>query len=210
MKGTPRVESDRQTCHAKTRSGRRCASAPMVGQRVCRMHGGAAPAAKAAAQRRLKEEATIKAIEKFGGRRDIDPASALLEEVHRTAGHVSWLESQIAEGQVNIAEVTLRGVEPSVWMQLYNTERNRLIAVTKAALDAGIAERQVQLAEAQGLMLASVIRAILDDLELSALQRDKAPGVIRQHLLAASAVRTSADKSADNTLPKAPEGDGDE
>lgn len=194
--------SERETCHAKTRSGRRCASAPMAGQRVCRMHGGASPNAKAAAERRLAAERAANAIEKFGGRRDIDPAAALLEEVHRTAGHVSWLESQIAEGQVDIAQSTLRGVEPSVWMQLYNTERNRLIAVTKAALDAGIAERQVQLAEAQGLMLASVIRAILDDLELSALQRDKAPGVIRQHLLAASAVRTSADKSADNALPK--------
>lgn len=182
----------------------------MRGQKVCQVHGGATAKSRAAAERRLKEEATIQAIEKFGGRRDIDPAAALLEEVHRTAGHVSWLESQIAEGQVSIAETTLRGVEPSVWMQLYNTERNRLIAVTKAALDAGIAERQVQLAEAQGLMLASVIRAILDDLELSALQRDKAPGVIRQHLLAASAVKTSADKSADNALSEAHEGEPDE
>lgn len=182
----------------------------MRGQNVCQVHGGATAKSKAAAARRLEAEAAAKAIEKYGGRRDIDPAAALLEEVHRTAGHVSWLESQIAEGQVDIAQTTLRGVEPSVWMQLYNTERNRLIAVTKAALDAGIAERQVQLAEAQGLMLASVIRAILDDLELSAFQRDKAPGVIRQHLLAASAVRTSADKSADNTLPKAPEAEADE
>lgn len=182
----------------------------MRGQKVCYIHGGAAPKAKAAAERRLKEEATAIAVEKFGGRRDIDPASALLEEVHRTAGHVAWLESQIAEGHVDIAALTLRGVEPSVWMQLYNTERNRLIAVTKAALDAGIAERQVQLAEAQGLMLASVIRAILDDLELSSMQLERAPGVIRQHLLAVSALSTSADKSADNALPAGIEAEPDE
>ncbi|RIK11182.1 MAG: hypothetical protein DCC49_01155 [Acidobacteria bacterium] len=173
----------------------------MRGLTVCWKHGGASPASLAKRQRFLDEQAASKAVKAYGGRRDIDPAEALLEEVHRTAGHVSWLEHQIAVGSAALTEVTPGGTKTSVWVELYNTERNRLIAVTKAALDAGIAERQVQLAEAQGLMLASVIRAILDDLELSAIQRDKAPDVIRQHLLAASAVRTSADKSADIAPP---------
>jgi hypothetical protein len=51
----------------------------------------------------------------------------------------------------------------------------------------GIAERQVQLQEAQGALLADVIKAILEDLELTKEQRQSAPGVVRRHLTALSA-----------------------
>jgi hypothetical protein len=59
-----------------------------------------------------------------------------------------------------------------------------LARVCKMALDAGVAERQVRVAEAQGELLASVIKAILTGLGLDKDQQDKAPAIVRRHLLA--------------------------
>ena len=50
------------------------------------------------------------------------------------------------------------------WVRLYLEERDRLVRVAEVAIDTGVAERQVRLAEAQAQQLAAVIRAILTDL----------------------------------------------
>jgi hypothetical protein len=52
----------------------------------------------------------------------------------------------------------------NLWVKLYQEERDRLVRVAKAAIDAGVEERQVRLAEGQAQQLAQVIRAILTDL----------------------------------------------
>lgn len=49
-------------------------------------------------------------------------------------------------------------------------ERDRLARLCKLALDAGIAERQVRIAESQGALVAGVVRSILGDLGLTADQ----------------------------------------
>jgi hypothetical protein len=49
-------------------------------------------------------------------------------------------------------------------VKLYQEERDRLVRVARAAIDAGVEEHQVRLAEAQAPQLAQVIRAILTDL----------------------------------------------
>lgn len=43
-------------CHAQRRDGNYCTQAAMLGQRVCRMHGGSSPVSLAAARKRLLEE----------------------------------------------------------------------------------------------------------------------------------------------------------
>jgi hypothetical protein len=68
-------------------------------------------------------------------------------------------------------------------------ERDRCAGFATKAIAAGLAERQVRLAEKQGQMIADVLRAVLGDPELglSAEQRAAAPATIRRHLsLAAS------------------------
>ena len=42
-------------CHAKTRDGDQCAHWVMHGQRVCHMHGGKSPQAKAKAEQRMRD-----------------------------------------------------------------------------------------------------------------------------------------------------------
>lgn len=69
-------------------------------------------------------------------------------------------------------------------VRLEAEERDRCAQFAKSAIQAGLAERQVRLAERQGAMLADLMRAVLGDpgLGLSDDQRAAAPRVIRHHL----------------------------
>lgn len=161
----------------------------------CKLHGGATTPHVTAA----RTERARRAVATYGLPRDIDPAAALLEEVHRTAGHVAWLSSKVAElpeddlvwGLVEETEKgatefrgtdTTHAARPSVWLDLYQRERTHLVRVSKAALDAGVNERLVQLAEQQGTMLAEIIRRSADALleETAALLDDTAADRVRQ------------------------------
>lgn len=55
-----------------------------------------------------------------------------------------------------------------MWQSVYSEWTDRAAKYAKMALDAGMAERRVRLAEAEGELLAGVIQAILGDLSLNA------------------------------------------
>jgi hypothetical protein len=65
-------------------------------------------------------------------------------------------------------------------------ERERCANFASKAVAAGLNERMVRLAERQGELLAQVIRGVLDELGLSAEQKQLAPEVVRRHLAAAA------------------------
>ena len=135
-------------------------------------------------------EKAKKAVVMFGLPKDIDPHAALLDEVHMTAGHIEWLRVEIIQkldDPAGLTQITDAGVEPAVWIAMYQHEREHLVKVCKAAIDAGVAERQVRLQEEQGRLLAMVIQAFVRDpqLNLTPAQLVVAPNLIRKHLLQA-------------------------
>jgi hypothetical protein len=73
-------------------------------------------------------------------------------------------------------------------VQLEGEERDRCANFAAKAVAAGLAERQVRLAERTGAMIAEVLRAVLGDPELglSDDQRAAVPALLRQHLQIAS------------------------
>lgn len=194
----------KEKCKARsTTTGKRCGRWPAKGQRVCVFHGGNAPQAKAAAQRRVAEQKARAALETYGRKVDTSPTEALLDEVRWTAGHVQWLRDRVREleqaaltwgvtEQVEKQAGEFPGVDttssaaPNVWLDLYQRERKHLVDVCKAAISAGIEERRVKLAEQQGALLADVIRRILDDLGLTPEQQAKVATVVPMHLRAAA------------------------
>lgn len=181
--------------HRKT-DGRPCQQPPMRDQAVCRKHGGKAPQNLAAAARRREQRVAVLAVESFGLPRVVDPHTALLEELHRTAGAVQWLGAVVADidqgalvwGKVKetkgtqLEKGTDNGVThaagPNAFVELWQRERKHLVLVAKECLAAGIEERRVRLAESAGQQLASVVRAVLDRLELSDVQRSLALVVV--------------------------------
>ena len=196
-------ESTDGRCTAHRTNGQPCHAPAMRGQTVCIKHCGGTPQARGAAGRRLAQAKAIQAVVTYGLPVDIEPQDALIEEVARTAGHVRWLAQLVSEieradlvwgvteeQQVRASEFTgvniTKGSVPNVWLDLYQRERTHLVAVCKAAIGAGIAERQVRLAEQQGALIADVIRAVIGDpdLGLSVEQQETARRVASHHLRA--------------------------
>jgi hypothetical protein len=113
-----------------------------------------------------EKELASRSVITFGLPREVDPQQALLEEVHRTAGHVAWLQAKIAslptDADLKQLDKGERLERPAVWVEMYQAERKHQTRVAEAAIRCGIAERQVRLAEAQGAQLAGVLRGVLD------------------------------------------------
>jgi hypothetical protein len=192
------------TCHNK--AGKPCGFNLADGAVVCHKHGGSAPQVKAKAEKRRQETRAREAVATYGLPVEIDPGTALLEEVSRSAGHVRWLRDVVqeldadalvwgekttshqaghsVEGPVDVTtNVSAAGV--NVWLELYLKERDHLRKVCTDALKAGIAERQVQLAEQAGERAGQWLRASLEVLGLSDadMRRVMARGVANLHLL---------------------------
>jgi hypothetical protein len=173
---------DSKYCGANKRQGEGTCARPAgwgtdhPGIGKCKLHGGGTQSHKAAAKTEMARQAVVT----YGLPRKISPDAALLEEVWRTAGHVQWLSElvQLADP----GSLTQRGeqgvVTESVWVKLYRDERAHLVAVSKAAIAAGIAERQVRVAEQQGALLAGAVNRILDGLNLTKQQRALVPQVV--------------------------------
>lgn len=163
----------------------------------CKLHGGSMTSHKI----RAKKEQAAQAAAAYGLPIDIDPAQALLQEVHRTAGHVAWLGALVADMERRdlvwgIAEQTdTTGPEggssqtktkatPNVWLQLYRDERKHLAAVCRDALGADAAGRVTAVFEQIGTTYIQLIERVLDRLDLTDQQRAAIPGVLVEELQA--------------------------
>jgi hypothetical protein len=166
-----------------------------VGTGRCKLHGGSTPSHTTAGRVALASAA----VATFGLPREVDPRDALLEEVYRSAGAVDWLHQQVQAleadavvwGKAEEVEKqagefpgldTTHKAAVNVWVQLWQAERAHLVKVAKEAINCGIEERKVRLAEQQGALLAGVIKNILGDLDLSPAQAAKVSEVVPRHL----------------------------
>lgn len=188
---------------------RPCRRDPMHGQQVCASHGGRAPQAKAAAERRVTEQRAERIMRRFGGPIDTTPTEALLGSVKWVAGYVAFLRGQVervtedaetadhliwgktktVEKDVAVAGVglergedTVEEAKPNAWLVLLGDWQDRLTRLCAEAIKAGIEERRVRLAEQQGQLVADVIKAILGDLGLSPEQAARVPEIVPRHL----------------------------
>ncbi len=183
----------------RSRGRGECHGPAVTGSDRCRMHLGK-PAASV-----IAGEMARRAVITYGLPRDISPADALLEEVRYTAGHVAWLREKVREledadlvwGVTEESDQqatefpgvnTTRAAKPNVWLELYFRERRHLVDVTRAAIAAGVEERRVKLAEAQGAILNGVLRRIFARLALSPEQSALLPAVVPEELRRAAAM----------------------
>lgn len=175
---------------------RPCRHWPMHGQSVCQTHGGKGRNRKVGKETWEKERKMAaemdrleRAVKTYGLPVTVDPQTALLDEIYRTAGHVKWLGEQIAaldpkdlvwgvgseekregvgemETQIDLTTTT-KIARPAAMVQMYQAERAHLVHVCKTAIQCGIAERQIKLAEEQGQMIAAGFRQVVESPELA-------------------------------------------
>jgi hypothetical protein len=170
--------TDRPTCPGTSKTtGKPCrlpagARTSHKGFGLCALHGGSSPGGVKQAQRLMAAAASSA----FGLPIDVSPDEALTQELARCAGAVHYLA-----GHLRAIDPAERLNAPHVaFVELYDRERDRLVRVAKAALDSGIAERQVAAIERSAEMFASVLRAVLG--ELGVLDDPRAPLVVQRHL----------------------------
>lgn len=140
----------------------------MKGSTVCGSHGGRAPQVRKAAARRIAIAEAERLVIGLGGVLDVDPLDALLESVQEAAWNVAAYRLAIEklvpvdrDGAVD----TFGVAKDSLLQRLvtgYNDERDRLVKYAKVCVDAGVEERKVRLAEAQGGLMARVVEAAVD------------------------------------------------
>lgn len=175
--------------HRKS-DGQPCSGQVMTGQSVCRMHGGSASQNRKAGERRTNEQKTKErirvALHNLGVRDDVDPHEALLTQVRRTEALERWLGDEVAFLQEQ-GESLAEGPGQALWRAFRDEARLHILAC-KTAIDCGVAERHVLLAEQQGALVASIMRKVFGDPELglTAEQQEAMRRVAARHLRAVS------------------------
>lgn len=162
---------------------------------VCWRHGGRTKGAKEGATRRLSKHALMK----LGVPITVEPRQALLDQVYTAYGMqqaASLLAQQIRPEDLNSDNEDIR-MAARAKLSLLSEWTDRVARVSKMALDAGIEERLVKLAERQGDAIVAIVRAIVLGLELTPEQKQQA------YVIAANELRGLTDGAPINVTPDA-------
>jgi len=163
--------------------------------------------------------------------REIDPGVAVLEEIHRGAGHVRWLKEKISNlteteliwGTVMEAHEERTGGQGgdytlvrrenratiNVWWDMYERERTLLAKISLAAMRAGVEERRVRIAERGVDALEQALAGALTDLGLDP-QDPRVRAIMGERLREALSAdifgdgRTQQDRTVDAEIINAP------
>lgn len=181
-------------CGARKNSGGVCKQpagfgTPHYGIGSCVYHAGNTPSHLVSAGNQMLNQLMGEPIE-------MNPLDALLWCIKIYAGEVEWLSEQLKELQKSTwVEMDYMGQKQlNIWARERISATERLAKASKMAIDAGIAERQVRMAENFGHTIAALVQGILTDLQLSAEQKTVAPVIVRKHLMAIEAHASTDEK----------------
>jgi hypothetical protein len=163
------------------------------GATVCRMLGGAAPQVKAKAAARVFVDSLGKRLTQVPDGYSVDPTEALVGMISRSAFMAATWEAEIAALDDGEAD------ELRMLLAQYDAERDRCARFSKWAIDAGVTERQVRLAEQQGQKIAEVITTTIDD-TAATVCRDTSRGARHRRRTPARSYRRLADQILGNLL----------
>lgn len=173
-------------CLAVKRDGSECmqkagAGTSHPGSGRCKHHAGATRA------HRIK--AAHEEVNGMATGLQVSPAQAIQAALSLTAGQVAYATAKLAEvpenemfEEVINRETGVPQILPNVWLVVQQDCIAKLAKYGKTASDMGLAERDMNLREAQTQMVAQLLQGVLGELNLSAAQQKKVAPAIRQHL----------------------------
>jgi hypothetical protein len=151
---------------------------PGVGR--CKQHGGNSPAGIKAAAVIIGEGSILTGKTAVGIPIEMEPADALTRTIAITAGELAYCSAQIHQlGHADVFEQDYLGRRQlNLWIRERHKCIDRLARLAKMALDAGIAERQVALAEAEADRIVLVVSRLMDGLDLTDDQQQRLEQVL--------------------------------
>lgn len=178
-------------CKATARSGRQCSNPPIQGGTVCRMHGGGSPAVKAAAARRLEVaavEADVRAVIASEGLEGVtNPLEALALLATESLAMKSALAARVNALQ-DISTTSKLGVESlKVEVGLYERALERTAKFLDLLAKSGFEERRLRLDERVAEQFVTVMKNVLNRLNLTPEQTVLVGTVIPEELRALDA-----------------------
>jgi hypothetical protein len=172
-------------CLARKRDGNKCklsagqgTTHPGVGR--CRFHGGNLPSHR---RKAAKDQAIL-----LGAPKEINPLDAIIWCIKMTAGEIDFYTEQMAAlEEAHWVEDTVMGQQMHVFARMRAEAQERLVKFSKDAIQLGLTERAVKLAEQYGNTISMLVRGILDDLmpHIDVVGQQMIPKVVRHHLLLA-------------------------
>jgi len=148
-----------------------------IGIGRCKTHAGNAP--------NVRKNAVVQEATQFmGAPKDINPFDAIIWCIRITAGEVEWLTTQIAiVNEKDWIEDTQFGKQMNVLQRTRADAQDRLVRYSRDAIQLGLAERAVKLAENFGAMIARLLENIAIELQLSRQQKEMWPTIVRRQLI---------------------------
>jgi hypothetical protein len=200
------VKNGRVICGAKNRQGNPCSKDPEPDATRCRLHGGASPMAKSAAETRRQDREARGILATLGEPVDgeiINPVDVLLRLISYKWAEVLWLRAKVQElpekdlvwgvdshdigtGPDGPIDRETFKATPNVWWRLLKEAEKDARDLAVAAARAGIEERQLRLSEQTAGQFLHALRLILDRLNLTDAQAQLVPVVVPEVLRAIS------------------------
>lgn len=198
--GQPPEERSRlPLCGARKKDGGACRA--FAGQGTdhfgigrCKFHGGATVAHRHHA---VALEAKRRMVTLGAPVENTSAPDALMGLLRASAGHVAWLQQEVAELD------TLGSHEAQVVVRLYDEERTMLVRISEAAVRAGVATHIVRIEAAHAEMTLHAIREAALDAGLDPTQLQALGVALRKRLAEASddpARATAETEAADAKL----------
>lgn len=176
-------------CTGKSKqSGEQCKRSAAPNQKVCVMHGAKAPAAIAAAERRAAEaEATRWMLEHIKDAAPLHSIGDVYDELLAVGG-VARTMRLVMQDRVSTLQTTgyegHTGEQVKADVVLLERALDRSAKVTDLIARLNIDERKQRLTERDGALVATAIRGILEDLQLTPEQQARVPVVVATRLRA--------------------------
>ncbi len=152
---------------------------PHLGYGMCKMHGGSTTAHRIRASKLQAAELPIL----MGMPLETEPHDALMQAVWLMAGSVEYAGHRVA---LLSTEAELEAGTPSedarYWLGVRRACVEDLAKYAKMAIDAGVSERQVAVAEKMGSAVGQMLRDVLAELGLSPAQEALAATIVPKHL----------------------------